>query len=84
MKDKNGQGPKDNKTRIMINDLVHDAWKSAENKIKEMESTIKREQMKIQKPVKIYDNKTMKYTTKWVEDANLYGTTAFDQNDSFR
>lgn len=28
--------------------------------------------MKIMKPVKFYDYKTMKYTTKWVEDPKLY------------
>lgn len=57
---------------VDINDWVQAADKSAQDKIKNLESTIKREQMKIMKPVKFYDYKTQKYNTKWVEDATLY------------
>jgi hypothetical protein len=57
---------------VDINDWVQAAWKSAQDKIKNLELTIKREQMKIMKPVKFYDYKTQKYTSKWVEDATLY------------
>ena len=64
--------PKSKDCGVDINDWVQAAWKSAQDKIKNLESTIKREQMKIMKPVKFYDYKTMKYTTKWVEDPKLY------------
>lgn len=54
-----------------INEMVQDLQKVAETKINGLLKTIKRDQMKVEKPVKFYDHKSQKYVTKWVEDRQL-------------